>query len=374
MKGKYVIAGVLVASALSASTLLAYPGRVSPLKAEKLARHFVLERLRLSNGAILTSGSIHRVLLFPIFDQAELLASGVLSESVGLAMRYAVLANDRVLFDQQFEFARKKMTGRYGLFFWKMSHDGETASPASASLDDLRIVHASLDAARLWREPRYAAFARDIADNIWQHEVVEGALRDALSWREYGEAETATTLQLSYIDIPALQALVAMDAETWQPVLTRTGDLLLAGQRDNGLFYEQFDFETNRYTGERQNMINQLYCAIFAVPLEKNGHPFHEWLRQTVKDDGALYAAYDVSTGMAAGTFESTSVYALAARYATLVGDRELAGRMLDKLLRFQNLNPLSPLYGGFCDDEVYSFDNLEALISLRLHNAAQQG
>ena len=59
MKGKHVIAGVLVASALSASTLLAYPGRVSPLKAEKLARHFVLERLRLSNGAILTSGSIH---------------------------------------------------------------------------------------------------------------------------------------------------------------------------------------------------------------------------------------------------------------------------------------------------------------------------
>ncbi len=371
MRGVRVITGILIVSALGATTLLAYPARVGAPRAEQLARAFVLERLRLPGGAILTSGKIRRLLLFPVCDQADLLASGVLSESAGLMMQYAVLANDRALFDQQLAFVRKKLTGQYGLFFWKVSSDGELAASSSACLDDLRIVHACLQAHRQWGDAQYLAFARDIADNIWRYEVVKNALRDALSWRDYGEPDTADTLQLSYADIPALQALQAMDGETWTPVAARTGELLLGGRRENGLFFEKYDFTAQKYAGERQNMINQLYCAIFAVPLERDNHPFLGWLKQSFAHGGVLYAAYDSGTGEATEFFESTSVYALAARYALLVGDHPLAEKLIDKMLRFQNLNPLSPLYGGFFDDEVYSFDNLEALISLRLHNAA---
>lgn len=106
------------------------------------------------------------------------------------------------------------------------------------------------------------------------------------------------------------------------------------------------------------------------MPQESDRHLFHTWLKRRFDADGAIYAEYDSRTGEPSKFFESTSVYALAARYALLVGDRDLSGRFLEKLMGFQNLNPLSPMYGGFCDDEVYSFDNLEALISLRLHNA----
>jgi len=368
---RVVIAGILLASALGATTLLAYPSAVSPAKAERLARAFVLERLRLPSGAILTSGKVRRLLLFPMFNQSDLLASGVLSESAGLMMYYAALAGERALFDQQWEFAKKKMLGQYGLFFWKISHDGELAASSSASVDDLRIVQACLLAHKQWGEPKYLAFARDIADNIWRYEVVDNALRDSLSWHGYGEPETAPTLQLSYADIPALQALTAVDAETWKPVLQRTSEILLGGRRDSGLFWEKFDFGEKQYQGARQNTINLLYCAIFAAPLEGEKHSFLQWMKQTLADNGVLYSEYDSDSGAATSFFESTSVYALAARYAMLVGDHDLAAKLIDKLLHFQNLNPLSPMYGGFFDDEVYSFDNLEALISLRLHNAA---
>jgi hypothetical protein len=116
-------------------------------------------------------------------------------------------------------------------------------------------------------------------------------------------------------------------------------------------------------------MINQLYCALFALELEKSGRPFAVWLRKRFAADGALYAQYDSAAGEPTETFESTSVYALASRYAYLAGDEALGDELIKKLLGFQNLNPFSSMYGAFADDEVYSFDNFEALIALRVHN-----
>jgi hypothetical protein len=362
------IAGFVIVAAVGATSLVAYPASVSPEKAERLAKRFVLEKMRLADGGILTNGKVRRLLLFPMFDPADLAASGVLSETAGLAMQYAVLADDQALFESQFEYVKRKLTGPYGLFYWKVSQDAEMAAASSASIDDLRIVGACLTAAEKWKRPAYAAFATDIADNLAKYAVVGGALRDFLNWRDYGDPVKADTLQLSYIESSVLQALAKRDA-SWQPVLQRTGELLLRGQRPSGLFFEQYNFTAGRYEGERQNMINQLYCALFALELEKSGRPFAVWLRKRFAADGALYAQYDSAAGEPTETFESTSVYALASRYAYLAGDEALGDELIKKLLGFQNLNPFSSMYGAFADDEVYSFDNFEALIALRVHN-----
>jgi endo-1,4-beta-D-glucanase Y len=283
-------------------------------------------------------------------------------------MQYAVAADDRALFDGQLEFARHKLTGPYGLFYWKISHDAEMAASSSACIDDLRIIGAALAAADKWRQPTYAAFAVDIADNVRKYTVVDHVLRDFLNWRDYGEPVKADTLQLSYIETAVLRALAKRDAD-WQPILQRSGDVLLKGRRPSGLFFEQYDFAAGQYQGERQNMINQLYCALFAAEIEKDEHPFAGWLRRRFAADGVLYAQYDSQSGEPTGMFESTSVYALASRYAYRIGDATMGDALIKKLLEFQNLNPLSPMYGSFSDDEVYSFDNLEALIALRSYN-----
>ncbi|NLH47613.1 MAG: hypothetical protein GX444_03310 [Myxococcales bacterium] len=368
MRRGRLVAGLVLLSLVGVGGLMAFPWAISPSKAEELAKRFVLDRMSGPNGGILTNCKVRRLLLFPIFDPADLLASGVLSETIGLAMQYAVLADDRPFFDKQLQFARQKMLGPQGLFYWKVSYDGELVAGTSAVIDDLRIVGAALQAAEKWGDAAYRSFADDIAGNIWQYEVVGGVLRDFLNWRDYGDPVVADTLQLSYIEIPTLRAL-AKRAPEWQPILEQTGRILLAGRMASGLFYENYNFAEKRYMGDQQNMINQLYCALFAAELEQGDHPFAEWLRNRFAADGVLYAQYDGS-GQPLQFFESTSVYALAARYAFRIGDRALGESLLAKLLEFQNVNPISPMYGGFSDDEVYSFDNLEALLTLRRYNA----
>jgi hypothetical protein len=366
------MAVALAVLAVGAGALVAYPATISPAKAEQMAKRFVLDRLRTPEGGFLTSGKVRRLLLFPMFDPADLLTSGILSETAGLAMQYAVLADDRALFDGQLDFGRKKMIGPYGLYYWKISHDGELVAGTSATIDDLRIVGAALAAAGQWKAPAYKTFALDIADNVQKYAVADGVLRDFLNWRDYGEPVKADTLQLSYIEAAVLRELAEHEA-VWQGVAQKTGAILLGGRRPSGLFFEQYNFAKGRYEGERQNMINQLYCALFALELETGPHPFAEWLRKRFLADGELYAQYDSGTGEPTETFESTSVYALAARYAFRVGDDELGEALMKKLLEFQNRNPLSPMYGGFSDDEVYSFDNFEALLTLRLYNARRR-
>ncbi|HPQ70715.1 MAG TPA: glycosyl hydrolase family 8 [bacterium] len=371
MRPRHLLYGLLTVILLAATSLLAYPATVSSEKAEMLAKRFVLERLAGEDGAIYASGKVRRLLLFPTYDPDDLLASGVLSETAGLAMQYAVAAGDQRLFDQQLNYIKKKMLGQFGLFYWKISYNGDLVAGTSASVDDLRIIGAALAAHRKWGAISYKQFALDIAENVLQYEVVDGHLRDFLNWRDYGRPTVAETLRLSYADMLTLAALAAED-ERWAPVHASTGKLLLGAQRESGLYYERYDFTAGQYESLRQNMINQLYCALFALPIEGDTHRFADWMRDRLKEDGVLYAEYDSTTGEPTQFFESTSVYALAARYARLAGDREMGDRLLRKLQGFQNLNPLSPMYGGFSDDEVYSFDNLEALITLRLFNAGE--
>ena len=371
LTGKRIAAAVVVLLILAGATsLMAYPARVSPQKAEEIARDFIHEALSGPQGVILTSGKVKHLWIFPSYYYNDLLSSGVLSETVGLVMVYAALSGDRKLFDQQMEFSKTKLIGQYGLFHWKVSYDGELVSNSSAVVDDLRIIQASLLAYEKWKDNSYLDFAKDEADNVGQYEVVDSVLRDFWNWRDYGQPMAATSLQLSYIDTATMKQMIRIDPE-WEEILEKTGDVLLNGQLESGLFYEYFDFKDQGYRGEKQNMINQLYCALFAAEIEGDKHPFADWMIARFKQDGKLYAQYNSNTGEPTEYFESTAVYALAARYALKIKDKRLCEQLIARMMKFQHLNRFSKMYGGFFDDEVYSFDNLEALISLRLHNDA---
>ena len=238
-------------------------------------------------------------------------------------------------------------------------------------IDDLRVIQACLLAHEKWQHQDYLDFAREVADNVVQYEVVDDVLRDFWNWRDYGQPMVSPTLQLSYIDTLTMKRLAKIAPE-WQEIFQKTGEILKEGQLESGLFYEKFDFKDQGYRGEKQNMINQLYCALFAAEIEGESHPFADWMIDRFKQDGKLYAQYDSNTGEPTEFFESTAVYALAARYALRIRENKLGEQLIARMMKFQNLNSFSKMYGGFFDDEVYSFDNLEALISLRIHNSAQ--
>ena len=368
MRFKHIIIFGVALMLLGSTSLLAFPSNVPPTKAELMAKKFVFKRLADTSNAILTSGKVRHFLFVPFLDNAALRKSGVLSETIGLTMVYAAMAGDRPLFDSQVKLLNKSFLGPYGLFHWLVSHDGKTTANVSAIVDDLRIAYALIESYKRWNAPQYLAMAKQISRNILQHEVVGHRLCDFLNWRDAGEPVQSKTIQLSYIDTMAMRALAAHDP-AWTEVLAQSGEILAKGQLESGLFYEKFELETDAYSGTNQNVINQFYCALFSIQYPVCQKRFMVWLKDRFAQDGKIYAEYNVITGEPTRFYESTSVYALAARYARLTGESELEKRLLSKLLSFQNQNRWSPMYGGFYDDEVYSFDNLEALITLRFIN-----
>ena len=341
---------------------------LDPVKAESICRRFIEKKMMTPDGGIYTASKVKNYLLFKKYRLDDFKQSGLLSESTGLMMDYAVAAGDRELFDGQLLFAKKNLVGQIGLFFWKITHDGELTANSTASIDDLRIVGACIDAYENWDGKAYLNYALQIAQNIRRYEIVDDSLRDFVNWRDWGAHTVATKVQLSYLDLPAMLKISKHD-EDWKAVLRQNHKILKNGQLGGGLFYEGYDFENASYFGYTQNTINQLYCGLFLAASPDDTREMLNFFKNKMKEDGVIYAEYNALSGEATKFFESTSVYALLTRYALRCGDLKFASQVVKRLLAFQHGNPVSPMYGSFCDDEIYSFDNLEALLALRTYN-----
>lgn len=372
MRSRYVLSTITALLVIGATGVCGFTAKDDPKRAERIAKNFLQKRMVGPEGAILTSGKVRHVLGFPIYDDDELLVSGVLSESVGLIMQYAVIADDRKMFDNQVKLLKNRLLGKYGLFHWKVSHDGKTVANVSASLDDLRIAHALVLAFREWNDKEYLDFAKQLSKNILRYEISNGYLVDFLNWREKGEPIRANTLRLSYIDIAAMKELAVYNTE-WNEILKNSAKLLKNGKTSKGLYYDRYNFETGQYEDAKQNVINQFYCALAEAETGSGYNVFTAWLKEQFEQERKIYAQYDSITSEPLQYFESTSIYALAVRYAMRVTERDLTEKLMDKMLSFQNKNRWSPMFGGFFDDEVYSFDNLEALITLGYYNQSSR-
>ncbi|MCZ7585491.1 MAG: hypothetical protein M5R36_20310 [Deltaproteobacteria bacterium] len=81
--------------------------QVSVGESERLCRAFVEEHLMTPDGGVQTSTKVKGFWFFKRPDREILSKSGVLSESVGLLMKYAVLAGDRDLFAREFAYLKK---------------------------------------------------------------------------------------------------------------------------------------------------------------------------------------------------------------------------------------------------------------------------
>ncbi len=369
-----VTGAVMVATAACASTNGHAEAPRDAGAAERACRAFLETRMMTAQGGIYTFSPITKTSWFgrPSVRVEDLRASGLLSESNGMLMRYAVDVDDRALFDRQFRFVKKWMTGHLGLFFWKISHDAELTADSTAIIDDLRIVDAALAAGEKWSEEEYTRFGSEVAYNILDLESKDGLLRDFVSWRDWGENALSPQIQLSYLHLDAIRRIAAA-REDWKGLYAKNAAMLADGQLGSGLFYEKFNFETRRYEGTRQNTINQLYCALFLAGHDPNNRRALDFFATRWREDGAIYAEYEAQSESATKDYESSSVYALLVRYALRMNDPSLADAWLKRLLAFQVADEHSPLYGSFSDDEVYSFDNLEALLALREYRDANR-
>jgi len=289
----------------------------------------------------------------------------VLAETVGLLMHYAWLTGDRALFEAQVETVEGTLRGPSGLLSWRITASGP--APASASVDDLKVVRALIRGAQLWGEPRWADLGRDLAAAVLEHETVDGLLVDAASWDGDG-VRASDTLQTAYLDLGTVAMLIPHDP-AWLPVYTRSLEVLREAETEQGLFVEQLarGGKPVRTAGAEVNGIHVLYCAVHLAEVGEGGERTLAHLRAAFDERGRLPGRYSLSDGAPVTGYENRAVYALAARLALLHGDHATARRFLDRMLEMHLLQPVldpdSRVEVGFA---ALAFDNLQALISLR--------
>jgi len=281
-------------------------------------------------------------------------AGGLLAETVGLKLHHALLTGDRAQFAEQVALLTETLLAPCGLLSWRVEPMSGQPAPASASVDDLQAVRALLAGAERWGEPAWAELAHRIADAALRLETVDGVLVEGASW-ESGDVVASRIVETAYLDLATLSALAEREPR-WSIVHGNALALLRAAETPQGLFSRRvtLDGEPLADAGDEINAIHVLYCAIHLAEVELGGERTLSFLAGQFGRDGQLEGRFRLADGAPIPGYEDAAVYALTARLALLLGQNEIARRLL---IRMEELEP-TPF------DDV-PFDNLQASIAL---------
>ena len=293
---------------------------------------------------------------------------GILAETVGLLLHYAWLAGDRGLFDHQVGLVQYHLMAPCGLLAWRASLSTREAAPASASVDDLKVIRALLGGGETWGDPAWGELVDRMGAAVLQHEVVDNVLVEAASWDDEGGVVAADVVETAYLDLKTVSLLIPRDP-AWLNVYTRSLDLLRSAETEHGLFPRRITREGVPIATDDGvvNMIHVLYAALHMAEVNEGGDATLGLLRERFDATGRLPGRFVLATAERVDGFESLSIYALASRLARARGEQALARRFLDRMLEMQLLDPVvgSPDRSTVSWDS-HSFDNLQALIALR--------
>jgi hypothetical protein len=333
-------------------------------KEEKDLYNFIIRNLTAKNQGILTN---------TLDKPANLdLPAGkdVLSESVGLVMQYALETGSKSLFEKQYLFLSEVFLIKDNLIIWKVDEENGGISSTNALLDDLRICEALYAAGEKWGEEKYLIKARKIANSILRYNI-----KDALpiDWYDYKVKKQSNILSIRYINLGAIRKLAFYD-EGWKNIYNKSLKVLVQSglDKDEIFHFEEYDVSYGLYQKKSKvNMINQLITLENMLKAGLKADKTLEWLKASFKWYGFIVNEYDASTKKPASNVECPAIYALCSRAFLMVGDIETAEKFYKRMNIFKVSDKASSLYGGFAfqnTGEAYSFDNLEALLTIRYH------
>ncbi len=297
-------------------------------------------------------------------------STDTLSESIGLMMNYSVLSDKRDVFDKEFAFLKKQQLTDDQFIRWRV---GSRKADSNASIDDLRIIRALLDAYDRWGDRKYYDMAGNLQLNMFKKQVKERDLDELYDWKS---GKSKHTTPLCYLDLYTIDRISEFNLK-WLAVEDRALSVILNGRLgdDSPFFYKYYDYSTGTYSLDEEYKKNKgicltytLYTALHLAEVNEDTGFLAEWLKRRIAE-GKLYAWYDPATQKPVSELESTAVYALAAIYAEKAGEKELALQLTDKMMKFMVTDRTSPYYGGFGTPEIkyfHSFDNLTALWALK--------
>lgn len=286
----------------------------------------------------------------------------VLSESASLLMESAVLAGDQGQFDNQWTLARQTFDMEGG-FSYRFSPKQQKQYPVNAAVDDLRLINALFEAGQLFGEPEYTEEADKYGKRFYANNVKYGYMYD---FYDNFFKTTNEFVTLCYIDLSALRNL-SISSELRGILLHNMSGILEEGYLSDAFpFYEtRFDYKTGQYSSENINTVESLLSILHLAENSRQKPASIRYIKEQV-EAGTLYGQYKPD-GQPANDIRSTAVYALTAMIGAVLEDRSLYENSIERMNEFRITDAVSPLYGGFGDDEArqaYSFDNLMALLA----------
>lgn len=351
---------LLVISTLFATNLFAategfdLSGRKQLTTAEMRALYFVHYRMQDGNGII-----------YYLVKPANKSKTSV-DESMGQIMEYLALIGDRTLFDFYAESTERYFKDKEGYFYhWEITVKNKRGKGVTALVDDLRIFKA-YDIANAKGMGDYETKLKEIAAEIYLLETDEDD--NPVSYYSHEGQSKDTGVNMFYLDVDVMDRLAAYDGR-WRAVSAKAKKVLLeVPENEFGFYPFRYEFDKEEYTVKATtNMVENLYTAIFALSAGLDVTPFVDFLKREA-ESGALYNIY-LSDGTPENKYESAAVYALAARFMHLKGETKTAAFFYEKMLDTQ-ISGESSFMGGFSmdgDESVYAFDQLEAMLTIRL-------
>jgi hypothetical protein len=326
---------------------------------------FILNNLALSNGGLRTN-------CLEIPPRGDLPAgSDILSESLGLMLEYSLEANSPSLFEQQFQLLERSFLNHDGTISWKISRDHKTRANTNALIDDLRICGALLSGYEKWGHDRYLKRALDISGSLKTHNVKHNVLVD---YYDRDSTQSADCLSLRYIDVYAMMQLMKYDKD-WSLICNTAAKILENGATDKRhiFYYEVYHPSLGAYRHPKSvNTINQLAILENSLKAGYKREKMLEWLKSSFQWHGFIVDQYDGATGKPISKSESPAIYSLCCRTFLLAGDHVMAEAFYKRLNLFIIKDADSRLSGGYAflgSGECYSYDNLQALLTIRYRN-----
>lgn len=320
---------------------------------------FVEKWLMNPNGTIATY-----VLPDEEFDTDLAKGREALSESLGLWMQYAIVADDRKLFEKAHQSLVAYFMEDDGFIYWKLNELGTSQVYTNALVDDLRIMEALFQAQKKWGG-EYEATAVKIGE-FWKTQSQSGFLTD---YYDSQYAYSGISLSLSYIDPVAIESMWErglLDAETAQ----RTIGILREAPMKGGFYPKSYGERGYRFA-EEVHMVDQALAAYHQAKLGIVSEDFLEFVKKEMSKSGVVYGRYKLGNGQPTVEYESPSVYGFLLMYSMEIGEKELADKIYRRMIAFRNHDKNSPHYGGYSVDKsgnTHVFDNLVPMLAEQVY------
>ncbi|MDU2682831.1 MULTISPECIES: glycosyl hydrolase family 8 [Clostridium] len=326
-------------------------------KEEEILNKFINEKLMDEYGGIYTNYN-------NISTEGDLTKGhDILSESQGMMLNYCLYKNDQEKFNDSFKYIKENMFLKNGLISWRIENN--KSSDVSATIDDLRIARALIIGAEEFDNLKYRYYGIKISNGIYKNLIQENRLIDFHDG--YGKSNVTT---LCYLDLYALKLFSLFD-DKWNDVYTKSLEII-----NNGYISDELPLYRKYYDGNieifdnEENIDTLLSILVILNKAEVNEDISKsvDWIKERLKYIGYISTSYNINT-LDESKIESTSIYANIAQIAKVINDEELYNMAINKMKNFQVINEKSNIYGSFGNEQtedVYSYDNLNALLAFR--------